>query len=306
MIDSKKLVFIVGSQRSGTTWLYLLLSQSPTVAPLYETRLFSDYMRSVFQTWDERALPSRNVDGLHNFVSEAAYRDMVRKFAAAALATGIADHPSAAVILEKSPDHALFARDILKVFPDAYFLHIVRDPRAVVASLKAISRSWGVGWRAAEACERWLDRVGAARAIPALTPHYREIRYEDLFATGPRVLSEIFAWLGIETPPDQCERYFAACQIDALRADQSIGQRLHLEIPQDEFFRQGRMDSWKAELSASVVALVEGLAGNLMAELGYQPASSGLAGSAMARAMLAGVRLRRAARWRLLRIAERL
>jgi hypothetical protein len=272
-IDGKKLVFLVGSQRSGTTWLYLLLSQSPAIAPLYETRLFSNYLRSCFQTWSDRAGASRTMDGLHNFVTDAQYRAMLREFAAAALATGTANHPSASVILEKSPDHALFAEDILSIFPDAYFLHIVRDPRAVVASLKAISPSWGMAWTVAGACERWLTHVNAARDIPSITSHYHEVRYEDLIAAGPRVLSAVFEWIGVAVSPGDCEQYFRSCQIDALRSDAAIGDRLHLEIAQNEFFRTGRVDSWKTELSPSEIAHVEAVAGPLMRRLAYRPAT---------------------------------
>jgi hypothetical protein len=305
-IDGKKLVFIVGSQRSGTTWLHLLLSQSPAIAPLYETRLVSEYMRSCFTVWNERAIPARNVDGLHNFIARPDYLQMLRTFAAAALATGTAAHPSASVILEKSPDHALVACDILSIFPDAYFLHIVRDPRAVVASLKAISGSWGVAWRAVEACERWVTRVKAARAIPSMTQRYREVRYEDLFAGGPRILQEIFAWLGVAASAADCERYFAACRIDALRADEALSQRLHLEIGQGEFFRRGEVDSWKTELASRVVALVEALTGPLMRQLGYATAGAGAGRDIVVRALLAGVELRQALKWRLSRWAEKL
>jgi hypothetical protein len=50
ILGGKKLVFVVGSTRSGTTWLHLLLSQSPAIAAsVSETELFSQYMRSMVE-----------------------------------------------------------------------------------------------------------------------------------------------------------------------------------------------------------------------------------------------------------------
>ena len=305
-IQDQKLLFLVGSQRSGTTWLHLLLAQSPSIAPLYETRLFSEYMRSCFQTWNQRASATKNMDGLHNVLGQHEYRDLLRAFAAGALAKGAAGRPSASIILEKSPDHAFFARDILSIFPDAYFLHIVRDPRAVVASLKAISPSWGIVWNAADACHTWLRHVAAAHTISTLTTNYREVRYEDLTAAGPCVLHGTFAWLGVSASPDDCARYYAACRIDSLRADKGLGERLHLEIAQSDFFRRGESDSWKTELSRREIALVEALAEPSMKQFGYQVTVPRQSRSAIVGMMLASVRFRQAAKWRLRYVADRL
>ncbi len=38
------------------------------------------------------------------------------------------------LIIEKTPENALFIEDLTALFSDAYFLHIVRDGRDVVAS----------------------------------------------------------------------------------------------------------------------------------------------------------------------------
>jgi hypothetical protein len=43
-----KLVFLVGAPRSGTSWLQLLLSASPSIATATETYLFATYTQSLF------------------------------------------------------------------------------------------------------------------------------------------------------------------------------------------------------------------------------------------------------------------
>ena len=139
------LVFIVGAPRSGTTWLQLLLSQSDRVGTCNETYLFSWYLDSLFRTWDDMKNNSRSI-GIHHLISEDAYFAMIRDFAGTILRKIYSAKPSATVCLEKTPGHALSWRNILRIFPDSRFIHIIRDPRAVVASLSSAGKGWGRAW----------------------------------------------------------------------------------------------------------------------------------------------------------------
>ncbi len=51
--------------------------------------------------------------------------------------------------------------EILQLLPDAKVIHIVRDSRAVVASLLAASQGWG---------SEWGQRVGAAIGARGIDP----------------------------------------------------------------------------------------------------------------------------------------
>ena len=52
--------------------------------------------------------------------------------------------PSATIVLEKTPNHVNCWREILDVWPQAHFIHIIRDPRSVVASLRACLENLGI------------------------------------------------------------------------------------------------------------------------------------------------------------------
>ncbi len=230
LLGSRRVVFLVGAQRSGTTWLQLLLSRSPLVATAPETHLFSVAMRSLFSSWNIDARPT----GLHHLFAESEYRDVLRHVATWVLAKVADRKPSATVILEKTPDHILFWRDILSVFPEAHFIHIIRDPRAVVASMLAVAHSWGPRWAPGEifaATDRWTAFVAVGRQIKSATPRYYEIAYEELVASGSHHLERLFKWLCIDVSPGECERYLQDCHIDRLQEGEldgmeiAIGQR---------------------------------------------------------------------------------
>lgn len=285
MLVNKKLVFIVGSARSGTNWLRRLLSQSPNVATGPETHLFSSYLLSLEETW--RRHQGARV-GLPHLISEEELDHWTREFAELCLGRLAGARPNAGIIVEKTPKHGEHAARILKLFPGAFFIHIVRDPRAVVPSLRAASRSWGSSWapgRVAEASRKWRRDVANAKAIPSLTERYTEARYEDLHANGVGEIMRLFAWLGDPVERAEAEAYVAASAFDKVRP--KAGSEEDVDA---QFFRRGETDSWRRELSGSDIAIIERLTRKQMAELGYEPVA-GRRDRMAARARLQSYRL---------------
>src|SRR5260370_22104903 len=52
VLRGKQLVFLVGAPRSGTTWLQLLLSRSPSVVTAPATHVFSLFLLSMVDQWN--------------------------------------------------------------------------------------------------------------------------------------------------------------------------------------------------------------------------------------------------------------
>jgi hypothetical protein len=266
MIANKKLVFVVGPARSGTTWLQRLLAQSPNAATAHETHLFSNYLRSPPESWRRH---EGGWTGLHHLISEDELLEWMRGFAELCLGRIADARPDVRMILEKTPKHGEHVADILRLFPDAFFIHIIRDPRAVVPSLRAASRSWGSTWapgRLKEACAYWEDRVTRGRAIATMTPRYREISYERLHADGADQIAALFAWLKEPISDEEAAGYVAACAFDKMRRPVTS-----TEEADKLFYRRGGVDSWRRELSGSDIAIIERLTRKQMAALGYEP-----------------------------------
>jgi hypothetical protein len=273
MLCGKKLVFLVGSPRSGTTWLQLLLARSPAIATVPETQLFSQYMRSMVEQWNDDRVTGRPI-GLTKLLGDEEFRGLLRSTSAFVFAKIAQSKSSATVVLEKTPQHVGYWREILDLWPEAHFIHIIRDPRSVVASLRAASRSWASDWASAGAwrnCERWIVDVSSGRQIGSATLNYQEVTYEELSVGGPDVVMRLLAGLGIPSSLDECKRYIDECNIENLKL---------LPAPEG-FFRLGRTDSWQVELSAWEIALVEHVAGPLMSELGFKPVNGSKAMAAL-------------------------
>ncbi|MGH7045561.1 MAG: sulfotransferase family protein [Stellaceae bacterium] len=272
-LAGKRIVFLIGAPRSGTTWLQLLLSRSPRVATANETHLFNGYLSSLFSTWDLHRRNTRAL-GLHQLLSESEYFVFIRDFAITVMLRIAAQKPGADILLEKTPGHVLHWPDIVRIFPDAAFLHIVRDPRSVVASLRAAADGWGAQWTSREAlinCETWIKYIRASRTLRAATDNFLQIGYRDLWENGPQTLKSIFAWLGAETGIEECGAMLNECRIDNLRANRLPDAPWDLSAEPAEFYRTGGTETWRGELTAREVYLVEHLTRELMHELGFAP-----------------------------------
>jgi hypothetical protein len=310
--DYRKL-FIVGCPRSGTTWVQLLLSQLPTVATAPETQIFAYYLEHFRRQWRiEHEGPGRKLQGqagLSRLLSEEEFLDLCRGSARMVLDKIAARNPSASVVCEKSPKHALQTEFIQRVFPDAFFLHVIRDPRDTAASLLAAGRSWGLGWaprNSIEAARMWTQHVESARAV-AGSARYREVQYEALKDDAPGVLGGVLEWLEIPEPVGVCQSAADACEMKKLQKVES-GSALPIpgsKSPKD-FFRKGSVGGWEEDLTPLEVRIVEHLTSNLMADLGYPP-SRARGGSPPLRIPIhdAIQRVRDSVDWQLQRLLQR-
>lgn len=215
-MSSASPVFVVGAPRSGTTLLYhMLLSAGGFAYYRAETHAYSlvgprfGWLRSErhrFAFWNlacngflfQRAgisteeaqaivlTQTRDVGSfLGNFMSAICQAQDVPRWA------------------ECTPDHALFLRTIAQDFPDARFIHILRDGRDVALSL---------------ARQQWIQRLPLDSAPPEvaagfywewlvqrarrdgnqLADRFLEVRFEDLVQDPRRTLAVIGPFIGAE------------------------------------------------------------------------------------------------------------
>jgi hypothetical protein len=284
----ENVVFIVGSPRSGTSWLARLMGAHPEVAAMQETELLNRYCRSWYDAWNQQ-LPAdadrwnrHRHRGLPAVLTGEEFDAYVVGFARDVYSKVLALKPTARVVVDKNPEYSLHTELIRTMFPAAAVLHIVRDGRDVAASMLAASRGWGKDWAPAEvrlAAHTWRTNVESARAAQS-TGRYLQVRYEDLLAAGPRVLRECLAFAGIAASDEECARIVArfdqgagaGSAEDSLVWSGEVVRRLGSAPAEPEGFAgSGATHGWRQTWAARDRLDFHHAAGDLLRTLGYAP-----------------------------------
>ena len=277
--SSIKHVFVVGCPRSGTTWAGLLLQSHPMIAGCTHSEFFTSCLNHLAGWWEAdrrfgKSVPiiGTGADGrtpemkFTSILSEDEFYTLCDTFASTVFNKIASYKPGASIVAEQTPNNLRHSELILRVFPEAYFLHVIRDPRSVYCSQRGAANSGlEFGKRFPETPEDggayWRDDVSKGRLIAEQTPRYREVRYESLISSGPSELLGIYQWLGVPADLFTCEHIVEACSIDKLRKH---------EAAPSGFFRKGLAEGWREELPEEGIAAIEGVAGELMDEMGYK------------------------------------
>jgi hypothetical protein len=255
-----QLIVILGCPRSGTTWLHGMLAEHPEVAGLGETYFFTDYLDGLRRAFELRRHPYVGLDAV---LSADGFRASVTTFATQTLTRVAEEQGGARVLVEKTPGNALVWREIRELFPDAWLVHVLRDPRDVVASLRAAGRSWGRSWApsgTAGAARLWRRFVESAVDVEN-DPRGLVVRYERAHEDPAGELLRICEATGLKAAPGWYQDVVA---------QHSFERRAQLEgAGAKRFLRRGRVGSWHEDLSGRDVRIVEYVAGALMDQLEY-------------------------------------
>ncbi len=237
-------LFLVGSERSGTTLLRLMLNSHPQLAWNEEFEYVVDFMPAD-QGWPPIDAYHRYL--AHDFVfasskfsvdTALSYPQLVNSFLLQRLACDRKPIVGATI-------HRYFNR-LLRVWPDARFVHLIRDGRDVARSIAEMGWA-GNAWRGAlywEEAELEWDQL--SRQVP----ESRRIttRFEDLVVNPTRTLQQICAFCGVSFDPTMLEYHRAS----------TYG-------PPDP----SSVGTWKRKMPVEDVRAVEAAVGPMLVERGY-------------------------------------
>jgi hypothetical protein len=243
-----RMIFNVGARRSGTFWLQRIVTAHPDVAAVpSETHLFSHGIAPLFERFQHSLRSSTGVGEV--YVERDAALDAARDLCDVVFSGMLP--PGASRMAERTPLHVLHLDLIAAIYPDARFVHIIRDGRDVALSIAA--QEWGPR-EIEEAAAEWGDAVRTAREARLPADAYHEVRYEELLADPSTAASEIFDWL--ELPAD-------GTVIAAAVAEAGIGANL------GESGSGIGAAKWREAYSAADLDAFDRAAGNVLRELGY-------------------------------------
>jgi hypothetical protein len=187
-----RVVFLLATPESGAEQVLAALDcLSGVAAAPVATHVFSQGVESLLDTW-----LSRTKEALGERADDARFFADVRQLADAPLAARLAA-TSAERVVEYSHDHIRLVGPMMVLYPDAQFVHVVRDGRQVVANLASPL----LGWAPFEAARRWCDDQRAAIALWE-QPNLGVVRIEDLREAPAAALAELASGLGLEPSSD--------------------------------------------------------------------------------------------------------
>jgi hypothetical protein len=268
------LVWIVGSGRTGSTWLSQMLAAASGAALWFEP----NFARAIGVT----GLPENSYEQSPLFVLGGLpehWIPPVRAFILAAVRARYPDHRRGHPLILKDQNNGEQIGRVLLAVPESRVLLLVRDPRDVMASIADTLRapgSWAREWltpdtpaldlNAFEACAHTTARnLGAALAAHDAHPGPRTIvTYEELRAAPGAALERICRELGI------------AASAEAIAA--SVARHDWSQIPEaskgsGRFHRKATPGGWREDLTADEVAAVERHAASLLERFYGVPAA---------------------------------
>lgn len=275
--------FVVGCQKSGTTWALRLLDAHPQLLGCGETHLL-DLLAPLFQdaanTYNRRQA-QRVAEGRGEQIHEDDVLAALRRLADGIFARRLAAAAEPATVTsvgEKTPEHARAIPLLERLFPGARYVHVIRDGRdAAVSGWAHLARRGGrerfgsfPAYARYFAAHHWRPYIESARAAgAALGDRYCELRYERLHEDGATEARRAFACLGVRSDDDTVARVLDAASFRRL----SGGRERGAEDPAS-FFRKGVSGEWREAFDDEALRAFDEEAGALLAELGYEPAAA--------------------------------
>ncbi len=272
-------MFLVGMPRSGTKLLREMLNQHPRIR---FSEIETDFLPYWIQHWprlmpiESRAQFGKFYDSClrEPFFLQNADRgieiDGDRWFEACTSLTPSAvfegllrcclslsrdDH--SIIWGDKSPSYIRHIPLLIREYPDARFVHIVRDVRDYSLSIR---HAWGKS--ILRAAQRWQDDVSKAMVDgKTYDTNCIVIRYEDLLDSSEQTLKSICAFIGVE---------FDARMLTPGRIVENLGTAKH-----NRAVMRGNTGKYLTQMSPDLVAKLERIASPTLRALNYPCAYRG-------------------------------
>lgn len=234
MSRNQAFIFVTGASRSGTTMLSRVLGNADAVLALNELHFFGGLLpveecstplprerasqivamtlaRVARDVWvkeptDQEWMSARRI------VAALADDDVTGDELFARTMADVLRDSSAVRVCEQTPRNIYYARHLLKAYPNAKVVHVLRDPRAVLASQKdrykmrklggnkvpvsEVARQW-LNYHPFSMMKLWRSATQQAQSLQD-DDRFLVVRYEDLIADPQATLAALCTKLDLE------------------------------------------------------------------------------------------------------------
>ena len=264
-------VFIVGTQRSGTTMLGSMIGGHSDVLCVPEGQFIADLAPTSAERLPNTKQLVTDIIGHWRFkvwgvdisdlqgmpADQSSYKDVI-DWVASRFGEDV-KKPNCHFWVDHQPGHIRHLARLKQHFPGARVIHIVRDPRAVAASLLKVD--WGPN-NAYTAAQFWTERIALGFAAERFisSEQYLFVRYEDVVRDPECQMKHIARFLEIKYQPGMVLN-------NGLRLPKFTDKQHSLVgHPPDPT----RLDSWKTALTKKQIQTIESVTFDLIPYLGYE------------------------------------
>jgi hypothetical protein len=266
MVNSNNPIFIVGTPRSGTTLLRLLVDSHPDIAIAPE----SAFLFRVTSLWDKVLSRGSNRYSISKFLGMLRMLPQVRDWIPVNCNTDyVMSHCGQEITLatvldavyhsyaaekgkivwgDKTPKNLHSIDAILSLYPEARIVIVVRDCRDVALSLSKAEFSHA---SYISSSIRWQSDVEfAIKAIEKYSNNVFVLKYEDLLSAPDDSLKVLMDFCGLREEPKLLERY-ATHDDDVVHTKSSLYMKP---------VSKNNLAKWKKSMSDSDIRDIEALA----------------------------------------------
>ncbi len=271
--------FIVGRGRSGSTMLTSLLNNHKNVIAPEESRFVQElyyafgkvkkwtpakkdaFLQEVFRGFEPLDI-DKNVlkERLHKQPENVHLSDMLRQVY---LSIVHKETKSAIkIIVDKNPKYTFFLRELVKIFPEAKFVHLTRDYRDTYLSFKRVQGMKGERKSVAFQVARWVyyhkEILRFKKNLPSHA--YFHLRYEDLVRQPEDSLKKLCTFLNIDFQDN----------ILLLKSQERTGTRQKIHQSLNEPLTDKKVFEWKKTLPAKQKLIADSIARKYAPLFGYE------------------------------------
>lgn len=276
------MVFLVSRSRSGSTLLQTILNSHPNICAPIESK-FILHLKSKYETvtdWNEKTI--------HQFTKDLFTNRKIRLFWNVKPATIIStlngynissfadackavylSFPSKKeteninVIVDKNPSYARFVKELHQLFPDAKFIHLIRDPRATIYSqMKAFNKK-----SICNLAILWVDlNKNISSSIKKLKLNSLKIKYENLVNNPLKEIHVLMNFLNQEYSEGLLESHKTIKPLTKESNFYSLPHHHNTGNP----INSKSVDKWKTQLNRNEIKVINNICYHYAIENNYK------------------------------------